>query len=151
MGDRVLNLEKFVMNMYKRALSASLLSGLLFVASCNSLTPLIESAKNGQSTIEPSPLELHGDSVSFVASVTVPENVLKPKIMYELQVYYDTETTDPMLLGTMEYDGDQLAENPSPTVEKYFGFIYEDQYKEGQVQFKGKAYKKKKPEKFKES
>ena len=137
--------------MYKRALSASLLSGLLFVASCNSLTPLIESAKNGQSTIEPSPLELHGDSVSFVASVTVPENVLKPKIMYELQVYYDTETTDPMLLGTMEYDGDQLAENPSPTVEKYFGFIYEDQYKEGQVQFKGKAYKKKKPEKFKES
>ena len=137
--------------MYKRALSAFLLSGLLFMASCNSLTPLIESAKNGQSTVKPSPLELHGDSVSFVASVQVPPNVLKPKIMYELQVYYDTETTDPMLLGTMEYDGDQLAENPSPTAEQYFGFIYEDQYKEGQLQFKGKAYKKTKPEKFKES
>ncbi len=139
------------MNMYKRALSAILLTSLLALASCDSLTPLIESAKNGQSTIKPSPLELHGDSVAFVASVQVPEGVLKPKVMYELEVYYDTETTDPMMLGKMEYDGDQLAENPSPTVEKYFGFIYEDQYKEGQVQFKGRAYKKTKPDKFKES
>ncbi|MEM1136308.1 MAG: hypothetical protein AAGI07_10755 [Bacteroidota bacterium] len=101
--------------------------------------------------MKPSPLELHGDSVSFVASVQVPSNVLKPKVMYELDVYYDTETADPVLLGKMEYDGAQLAENPSPTVEKYFGFIYDEQYKEGQVQFKGRAFKKTKPEKFKES
>jgi|GEM_PF-1455117 len=139
------------MNMYKRALSAILLTGLLAMASCDSLTPLIESAKNGQSTLKPSPLELHGDNVNFVGTIQVPEGVLKPKVMYELEVFYDTEATDPMMLGKMEYDGDLLAENPTPTVEENFGFAYEDQYKEGQVQFKGKAYKKTKPEKFKES
>ena len=139
------------MNMYKRALSAILLTGLLAMASCDSLTPLIESAKNGQSTLKPSPLELHGDNVNFVGTIQVPEGVLKPKVMYELEVFYDTETTDPMMLGKMEYDGDLLAENPTPTVEENFGFAYQDQFKEGQVQFKGKAYKKTKPEKFKES
>ncbi len=148
-------LKKIVMNMYKRALSGVLISGILLFASCNALTPMIESAKNGQSTVTPNPLELHGDKVEFTVKVQVPEKVLKPKIMYELDVFYKTATDEETAIGgengTLVYDGDALATNPAPAVEKDLSFTYDEKYKEGQLAFKGRAYKKSKPEKVKET
>ncbi len=137
--------------MYTRALSVLALFSFLLLTGCDALTPLVESAREGQSTIKPSPLQQYGNDVPLTVSVQVPEGVLKPKVMYELEVYYDTETSEPLYLGKLEYDGDQLTSNPSPQAEQDFNFAYEDMYKNGQVKFKGKAYKKSKPEKFKET
>jgi len=137
--------------MYNRALSFITLLSVLLMTSCDSLTPLVQSAKDGQSTVKPSPLQVFGEEVPFNISVAVPEGVLKPKIMYELEVYYATENAEPVYIGKLEYDGDALADNPSPKVEKDFTMAYEDQYERGQLQFKGRAFKKTKPEKIKET
>ncbi|MDW7690259.1 hypothetical protein R9C00_24155 [Flammeovirgaceae bacterium SG7u.111] len=112
---------------------------------------MLKKAGGGQFVVKPSPVELHGDSVAFVASATLPENVLKPKIMYEVEMFYATPDNEPLSLGKMEFDGDALAKNPAPSAEQYFGFIYDEKYKEGNVAFIGRAYKKTKPEKVKAS
>jgi tetratricopeptide (TPR) repeat protein len=136
--------------MYRKVITATLMaSALIGFTGCDSITPLLEKAKNGEFVIKPSPLELHGSTVTADLSAQLPDKVLKPKMMYELEVYYQTPTSEPMQLGKMTFDGDAPPANR--TIANNFGFTYEDKYKEGNLAFKGKAYKKAKPDKFKET
>ena len=98
-------------------------------------------AKDQQLTVEPSPLEMHGDEVAFEMSALLPANMLKKNTLYTVTTYY--QFGDQKLeLGTIEF---KQTEFPNKTVQpkmsKKFSFPYKEEYKRGKVMIKGTAAK----------
>ena len=71
-----------------RKASLALLTGAtLFMASC-SLKQMTKMAEEQELKVNPSPLELHGDSIIFDMSATLPVKMLKKNKVYTLKTWY---------------------------------------------------------------
>ncbi|OJJ21818.1 hypothetical protein BKI52_15085 [marine bacterium AO1-C] len=95
-----------------------------------------------QLTITPTPLEVHGDRVTFTFSAQMPVKMMKKGVKYTLDVAYVTEEDKEWPaeqspekgthIGTVEFDGG-LYENAkqAPIITKKMAFQYKNQYKKG--------------------
>jgi hypothetical protein len=85
-NDKLLN--KPSMKKYRKIILNSLTASVaFFIAGCSGVD-LNKLAKEQQLKTNPSPLELHGDSVKFEMSAVVPVKVLKKNKIYTVNVDY---------------------------------------------------------------
>jgi len=90
-------------------------------------------------TVTPTPLEVHGNRVTFTFSAQMPRKMMKKGTKYTLDVAYitadpeDTQTSENSTpVGTIEFDGD-LYENAmqAPVITKKMTFQYKGVHKKG--------------------
>ncbi len=141
--------------------------GLAFVGaaatSCkNPIAEMIKGAKEQQLTVEPNPLELHGDRVPFKMSAKLPVKMMKKGTNYSLEVYYVAGDIDAMQdmqplpadaakIKAITFNGDEYAgQAKDPQKSEAMEFAYLDKYERGGLFIKGIAAKASKPDKTKE-
>jgi len=131
----------------------------VFATGCNTITDMIKQAEKQQLTVEPNPLELHGDNVSFTLSAKLPVKMMKKKTKYAIKTAYvagdvskfvngkspEGETT----VGTIEFDGNQYAgAKEEPKISKKMNFAFEDKHEQGYLIIYGTASKGSKSRQF---
>ncbi len=136
------------------ALSVWALGLIILSTSCGDPTKkMIEMAQQQQLTVDPNPLELHGEEVAFTMSAKLPVEMMKQGTKYTLEVAYAPgtieviqdetpfeEITDLVKVGSISFDGAQYeGQTENPKVTKDFSFGYEDKYKMGGLMIKGIA------------
>jgi len=72
-----------ILNRQNVTVVALMAAGMLAFNSC-SLKQMVKMAKDQELTVTPSPLEVHGDSVAFDISATLPVKMLKKNKIYSL-------------------------------------------------------------------
>ncbi len=89
-------------------------------------------AKEQQLKTNPSPLELHGDSVKFELSAVVPVKMLKKNKLYSVTVDYKAYENR-VNAGKVVFNGNDFPEaaTKTPTLSKSFAFAYADNLKKG--------------------
>lgn len=135
------------------ALGLALLGGVAFTSSCkNPLAEMVKAANEQQLTVDPNPLQLHGDKVKFKMEAKLPSKMMKKGTKYTLEVYYasgDIETkpdmqpiTNEVNVGAVSFDGDKYADSEEePKTSKQFEFDYKDEHETGGLLIKGIASK----------
>ncbi|MCS7004971.1 MAG: OmpA family protein [Cytophagales bacterium] len=119
--------------------------GSAFLSGC-ALKQMIKMAKEAKPVVEPSPLELHGDSVSFFSKLSLPPKMLKKNSRFTLEVYSRPTNLEPVKVGELEYDYKNFLDKQgkpvqNPTVEKTISYFYEDKFEQSQLEVKGIAEK----------
>jgi|GEM_PF-159089 len=124
------------------------------VTSCkNPIAEMIKTAKEQKLTVEPNPLELHGDRVPFKMSAQLPVKMMKKGTKYALEVYYVAGDIDAMQdmqplpadaakIKAITFAGDEYAgQAKDPKKEEAMEFAYLDKYERGGLFIKGIASK----------
>ena len=97
---------------------------LVFLQGCD-LKKMLKKAKQQKLTIEPSPLELHGDSVKFNFSAELPVKMLKKGKAYSINFAY--KYADQKLpIGQMKFNYLDFPEQKTkmPKINKQYAFAY---------------------------
>ncbi len=106
----------------------------LNMTSCGvDLNKLVEQQKL---EVEPSPLELHGDSIGFRMSAIVPLKQIKKGYTYKLGVAYKPTNSEPIDLGSIQIlggDNKFAGLTSDPRIGQNFSFAYEDALASGDV------------------
>ena len=113
------------MNLLGKNYLTVLLAGAIVLYGCNkAYTPVI--------TVTPKPLELHGDSVAFDVSGTLPLKKLKKKRVYVVDGTYKYGD-QAIKVGSLEYKGTEFptAKTVEPVVSKHFSFAYKPEIGNG--------------------
>lgn len=114
--------------------SAVLLSGC-------ALNSMLKKAQQQKLTINPNPLELHGDSVTYQFSADLPANMLKKGKAYSLNFTY--QYADQKLpVGQMKFNYLDFPEQKKvgPKMSKKFGFAYKSSSMDkGELKLQGAA------------
>jgi tetratricopeptide (TPR) repeat protein len=113
------------MNKLKTLLLSTILFNFLIFTGCNSLKKMVKMAEEQQLTVEPSPLELQGNTVSFTMSAQLPVKMLKKDKIYTVNTFYQygDERVD---VGSIEF---RAADFPNgaeqqPEQSQEFSFDY---------------------------
>jgi tetratricopeptide (TPR) repeat protein len=135
-------------------LGLALLGTTVLASGCkNPLAEMVKLAKDQELTVDPNPLELHGDQVKFNMSAKLPVKMMKKGTKYTLETSYvpgDIETkvdmqplpADAQKVGAVPFDGDQYqGQTTDPKVSKEFSFAYQENYEVGGLFIKGIASK----------
>ncbi len=123
----------------KKVLNAVILLAILTLSGC-SITKMAKLASDQQLNVSPTPLELHGDSVKFDMSATLPVKMLVKEKEYIINVVYQYGDQELPLESIVfkEVDYPQSKET-QPTASESFSFAYTDAMKSGNVVVKGVA------------
>lgn len=107
------------------------------------LKQMIKLAKQQQLQTQPSPLELHGDSVAFNVSAKLPVKMLKKKTNYSLELSYRPVNKEAFAVGAVGFKAEDFpkAKTQEPKLDRRFAFAYKDEYKQGDLLLKGVASK----------
>ncbi|MCF6353434.1 MAG: tetratricopeptide repeat protein [Cyclobacteriaceae bacterium] len=123
----------------KKVLNAVILLAVLTLSGC-SITKMAKLASDQQINVNPNPLELHGDSVKFDMSATLPVKMLVKEKEYILNVVYQYGDQELALESIVFKADDYPQSNESqPTASESFSFAYTDAMKSGSVVVKGVA------------
>ncbi|MEM8965184.1 MAG: hypothetical protein AAGE93_02125 [Bacteroidota bacterium] len=76
------------MNRLKSLLLTAILLNFLVFTGCNSLKKMVKMAEEQNLTVEPSPLELQGSTVTFTMSAKLPVKMLKKDKIYTVNTFY---------------------------------------------------------------
>jgi Flp pilus assembly protein TadD len=119
-----------------RRLLIAIATVLTVFTSC-SYKQMVKMAQDQEITVEPSPLELHGDSVIFEMSAKLPVGMLKKNRLYTLKTYYrygeDTEF-DQITFADTEFPNQKVEQ---PTMSSSYSFYYTPKMKSGEVMLQG--------------
>ncbi len=123
----------------KKILNAVILLAVLTLSGC-SITKMAKLAADQQLDVTPNPVELHGDSVKFDISATLPVKMLVKEKEYILNVVYqygDQELAlESIVFKAADYPNSKESQ---PTASESFSFAYTDAMKSGNVVVKGIA------------
>ncbi len=127
----------------RKLLYIIVLFGTLTFTGCN-LPKMIKMADQQQLTVNPNPLEVHADTVSFEISANLPVKMLKKGLVYTINTFYKYGDQE-MAIGSIEFDGDQYpsADTQAPRVSETFSFPYDPALIRGDVEVQGVARDKK--------
>lgn len=122
----------------QRKLLATLsIAGIVIGSGC-STQQMVKMAEEQELKVNPSPLELHGDSVSFDVSATLPVNMLKKNRLYTIKTYYTygdpTQELDQIEFKDTEFPNQKVEQ---PQQSRHFSFAYEDKMIAGELKIKG--------------
>lgn len=123
-----------------KRVSLSLVTGAtIFMASC-SLKQMAKMAEQQELKVNPSPLELHGDSIIFDMSATLPVKMLKKNKVYTIKTWYEygdpTEQLSQFRFADTEFPNQKVEQ---PSLSKRFSFPYKDGMEEGVLNIQGVA------------
>lgn len=123
----------------KKLVYLTFLIGTLTLSSC-SLNKMIQMAKDQQLTVNPNPLEVHADSVSFDISANLPVKMLQKGKIYSLNTFY-TYGGSEISLGAMEFKAENYpdAATTKPVATQNFSFPYNESLNRGNVEIQGVA------------
>lgn len=134
------------MNLKKNTTKALLFAmSILVFAGCNPLKHMMDMAQDQNITVDPSPLEVHADSISLEMSVTLPQEMFKkgPEFVYTVKPKY-TYGNDAVELDGLEFDGEDYAEGAEqkPEDSKNYSFAYDPAMENGEYVIQGVATEK---------
>tara|TARA_R110001592_G_scaffold6482_1_gene34763 strand:- start:949 stop:2742 length:1794 start_codon:yes stop_codon:yes gene_type:complete len=116
-----------------------LILGILSMSGC-ALSKMARMAKDQGLTVEPSPLEVHGNEVKFTMSANLPVKMLKRKKVYTLNTYYQYGTQEkqlaPLVFNEKDYPN---AATEQPKVTKEYSFAYDPAMSRGNILVQGVA------------
>ncbi len=126
---------------------------------CHTLTDMANLARQQQLAVEPNPLELHGNNVSFTLSAKLPVKMMKKNTKYAIKTAYvagdvsrfrsEAPPKEVTMVGTLEFDGNQYAGvKEEPKISKQMSFAFEDKHEQGFLIVYGKVSKKSKSQQF---
>jgi hypothetical protein len=121
----------------KRILFLTALAGVLTLGGC-SYGQMLKIAEEQDVQVNPSPLELHGDSVKFSISATLPLNMLKKNKLYSVKTKYaygDQEEEFENLEFTLAEFENQDVEQPN--ISQEISFFYTEEMKQGALTVQG--------------
>jgi tetratricopeptide (TPR) repeat protein len=106
------------------------------------LKQMIKMAKDQNLTVNPSPLEVHADTVKTEVSVNLPVKMLKRNKIYSVKTWYQAgdKRVD---LGEVEFKQNPdfpNAKKESPKLSKTFIFPYQENLNKGELVVQGFAY-----------
>jgi tetratricopeptide (TPR) repeat protein len=114
---------------------------IMSMSSCT-LKQMIKMAQEAKPTIEPSPLELHADSVAYASSLTLPVKALKKGTSYTLEHAIKPSNGEPTKVGEMVFKQTEFAnQKTDPRLTQNFSFLYNDKFEVSQLEVKGIAEK----------
>ena len=113
------------MNQVRKLLFTTIILGSLAFSGCNSLKKMVRMAEDQNLTVEPSPLELEGDSVTFTMSAQLPVKMLKKGKVYTVNTFYQygDQRVD---AGNIEFKADDYpnSKEQQPQESRTFSFAY---------------------------
>lgn len=116
-----------------------LILGVLSMSGC-ALSKMARMSKDQGLTVEPTPLEVHGNEVKFTMSANLPVKMLKPKKVYTLNTYYQYGTQEkqlaPVVFNEKDYPN---AATEQPKVTKEYSFAYDPAMSRGNLLVQGVA------------
>jgi tetratricopeptide (TPR) repeat protein len=112
----------------------------VFVLSGCSLNQMVKKANDQQLTVEPNPLELHGDSVRFTMSATLPTKMLKKGKEYIVKPFYVYNGKE-VELQNLVFRAEDFpnADEEQPRVSRTLSFYYEEDMRRGELMVQGVA------------
>jgi len=112
---------------------ALMAAGLLAINSC-SLKQMVKMAKDQELTVTPSPLEVHGDSVAFDISATLPVKMLKKNKIYSVSTFYKNGD-EKIELGSFDFVSTDFpdAKTNTPKIKKHQAFVYKTDLSNGDL------------------
>ncbi|ABG59931.1 tetratricopeptide repeat protein [Cytophaga hutchinsonii] len=118
---------------------ALMTAGLLAFNSC-SLKQMVKMAKDQELTVTPSPLEVHGDSVAFDISATLPVKMLKKNKIYSVSTFYKSGDNK-VELGSFDFVSTDYpdAKTTAPQIKKHQAFAYKPEIGNGDLLAVGTA------------
>lgn len=114
----------------------------VFFSSC-SLQSVIKKSADQQVVVDPTPLELHGDSVRFSVNAQLPAKMMKKKVTYSLVPQFEYSGNVVPFEDSVTFDGDAINRKESTQQQEVFSFPYEEVMKDGQLNITGVAVHKK--------
>lgn len=116
-----------------------LIIGVLSMSGC-ALSKMIKASKDQGLTVEPTPLEVHADTVRFEMSANLPVKMMKPKKVYTLNTYYRYGTQERQLEALVFKAEDYPNSNTEqPKITKEFVFPYDEAMSRGNLEIQGVA------------
>lgn len=114
------------MNQVKNLLFTFILLGLVAFSGCNSLKKMVKMAEDQELTVEPSPLEVHGDQVDFEMSAVLPVKMLKKEKVYTVNTFYKYGE-DSVEVGSIEFRAEDFPNGAEqqPSKSESFSFAYD--------------------------
>lgn len=113
-----------------------------FIFSGCSLPQMVKLAKDQKLDVQPNPLEVHKDTVTYDISANLPVKMLKKGTTYSLNSFYTYSgkemALEPMVFKAEDYPA---AATQQPRLSKKFTFPYKDDYRVGNVEIQGVAAK----------
>src|SRR5690606_32299337 len=91
----------------KRSQILVVMGGMMLFSSC-SLQSVIKKSADQQVSVDPAPLELHGDSVQFTVNAELPPKMMKKKVVYSLVPEYQYSGNSYPLADSITFDGDEI-------------------------------------------
>ncbi|HSY61583.1 MAG TPA: hypothetical protein VK796_06885, partial [Cytophaga sp.] len=118
---------------------ALMTAGMLAFNSC-SLKQMVKMAKDQELTVTPSPLEVHGDSVAFDISATLPVKMLKKNKIYSVSTFYKIGD-EKIELGSFDFVSTEYpdAKTTAPKITKHQAFAYKPEIGNGDLVVVGTA------------
>ena len=104
------------------------------------LKQMVKMAKDQQLTVNPSPLEVHGDSVAFDVSAVLPVKMLKKNKIYTIDAKYKYNDQK-IELGTVEFLSNNFpsAKTEQPKLSHHYSFFYKPEIGNGDLGVVGTA------------
>lgn len=119
----------------------------------NPLAEMVKLANQQELTVDPNPLELHGDKVKFTMAAKLPVKMMKKGTKYTMELSYSPGnienkvdmqplTSEDLKVGAVAFEGDKYqGTTEDPKITKAFDFAYQDKYEVGGLMLKGIASK----------
>ncbi len=119
--------------------SAVTLMSVLVLSGC-SLNQMVKKAEDQQLTVEPNPLEVHGDSVRFTMSATLPTKMLKKGKEYIVKPYYVYNGQE-IELQNLVFRAEDFpnAKEEQPRLSRTLSFYYTPEMRRGELFVQGVA------------
>ncbi|WMJ73460.1 hypothetical protein RCC89_09840 [Cytophagaceae bacterium ABcell3] len=123
----------------KKITSVALVAGLLSINGC-ALKQMIKMSKDQELQVQPSPLEVHGDSVSFEMSALLPVKMLKKNKIYTVNAYYE-HNGEKIKLEEVEFKSNDYpdANMNQPKLSHRYSFGYDPEIGNGDLIVVGTA------------
>ncbi|MFT6827966.1 MAG: tetratricopeptide (TPR) repeat protein [Roseivirga sp.] len=116
-----------------------LIIGVLSMSGC-ALSQMVKASKDQGLTVEPSPLEVHANKVTFTMSANLPANMLKKNKVYTLNTFYKYGTQEkaltPIVFAAKDYPNSATEQ---PKVSQEYTFAFDPAMSRGNVQIQGVA------------
>lgn len=126
----------------RKLLYAFLVIGMFAFAGCT-LPKMVKMAKDQGLKVEPNPLEVHKDTVSYTMSASLPVKMLKKGTAYTVNSFYKYGDGQEIAMEPVPFKAEDYpaAATEQPTANKTFSFPYKPEYKTGVLQVEGVASK----------
>lgn len=116
-----------------------LILGVLSMTGC-ALGQMVKAANDNKLTVDPSPLEVHADKVTFTMSAELPAKLLKPKKVFTISTYYRYGTNEQQL-EEIEFRADDYpnSNTEATAVSQEYSFPFKEGMERGNIEIQGKA------------